>query len=353
MAYLTEKVLRISPYTPGEQPPDGERLIKLNTNENPYPPSPEVLASIRQGRHEDLRLYPDPDSSRLRDAIAAWTGVQSEQVFCANGSDEALAFCYQAFFSPGRPLLFADVTYSFYQVFAQLYDVAYQTVPLDEDWQVDMGGYLRENAGIIIANPNAPTGVLMAPEAIERLLQHNLGQAVVIVDEAYIAFGGQSVLPLVGRYPNLLVVRTFSKSHSLAGQRVGFCVGSAELIDGLNRVKNCFNSYTLDRIASASAIAAIQSDEYYVGTAAKIMATRDWFVDRMRGRGFVIPESKANFVFMHHPEAAATDLLSHLRRNGILVRHFDQPRVHGHLRVTIGTDPDMAALAECIESYLG
>jgi len=353
MAYLTEKILKIEPYKPGEQPPDGVRLIKLNTNENPYPPSPEVLESIREQSHEDLRLYPDPESTALRETLASWLGVTSEQVFCANGSDEALAFCYQAFFSPDRPLLFPDVTYSFYRVFADLYDVAYETVPLADDLNIDVDGYLRDNTGIIIANPNAPTGVHLPLDQIERLAEYNLDRAVVIVDEAYVAFGGQSAVPLIEQYPNILVVRTFSKSHSLAGQRVGYAVGSVELIDGLNRVKNCFNSYTIDRIAAQSAIAAIKSDAYYTDVATRIMATRAWFTQRMRSIGFEIPESSANFVFMRHLAYSGVELLTHLRSHGILVRHFDQPRTRDYLRVTIGTDDDMTTLAECLESLIG
>ncbi|QGW22166.1 histidinol-phosphate transaminase [Stutzerimonas degradans] len=330
------------PYVPGEQP-KLSKLVKLNTNENPYGPSPRAIAAMRAEVGDELRLYPDPNGERLKQAVADYYGVQSNQVFVGNGSDEVLAHAFHGLFQHGRPLLFPDVTYSFYPVYCGLYGIAYETIALDEQFRIDVADYARPNGGIIFPNPNAPTGCLLPLDAIERLLQFNR-DSVVLVDEAYVDFGGHSAIALIGRYPNLLVTQTLSKSRSLAGLRVGLAVGHPELIEALERIKNSFNSYPLDRIAIAGAAAAFEDRAYFEQTCQQVIASREQVVAAMTALGFEVLPSSANFIFARHPLHDAGGLAAGLREQGVIVRHFRQPRIEQFLRITIGTPEQNQAL---------
>lgn len=345
--YWSKVVHKLTPYTPGEQP-KMTRLIKLNTNENPYPPSPQVLAAIQAAANADLRLYPDPGSDRLREVIAGYHGLQADQVFVGNSSDEVLAHVFQALLKHEQPLLFPDISYSFYPVYCGLYEIDYRTVALDADYRLDVADYAQPNGGIIFPNPNAPTGCLLGLQQIERLLQSNR-DSVVVIDEAYIDFGGDTAITLVNRYPNLLVVQTLSKSRSLAGLRVGFAVGHADLIAGLNRVKNSFNSYPLDRLAVAGAIAAFEDQASFAQNCQAIMATRERLTDSLAHLGFEVLPSAANFIFARHPDFDAQQLAQGLRSSGIIVRHFKLPRIDNFLRISIGTDAESSALVSALE----
>jgi histidinol-phosphate aminotransferase len=340
----------LEPYEPGEQP-KGCQLIKLNTNENPYPPSPKVLEAIQEAPFPSLRLYPDPDCTELCAAIAEFYGLTTEQIFVGNGSDEVLAFCFPAFFDSQKPILFADITYSFYPVYAKMFQVDYRTVPLKSDFTMPVEAFGGENGGVIIANPNAPTGAALARNEIERILQTNRDR-VVIVDEAYVDFGAESAVQLIDRYENLLVVQTFSKSRSLAGMRIGFALGNKNLIGALNCVKNSINSYTLDRLAIAAGTAAIKDRAYFEETCRKIITTRQRTTAELRGLGFDVIESKTNFVFAAHSCVPAEELFSNLRTHGILVRYFNKPRIDDRLRISIGTDEDMDALITALHTIL-
>lgn len=330
------------PYVPGEQP-KLSKLVKLNTNENPYGPSPRAIAAMRAEVGDELRLYPDPNGERLKQAVADYYGVQSNQVFVGNGSDEVLAHAFHGLFQHGRPLLFPDVTYSFYPVYCGLYGIAYETIALDEQFRIDVADYARPNGGIIFPNPNAPTGCLLPLDAIERLLQFNR-DSVVLVDEAYVDFGGHSAIALIGRYPNLLVTQTLSKSRSLAGLRVGLAVGHPELIEALERIKNSFNSYPLDRIAIAGAAAAFEDRAYFEQTCQQVIASREQVVAAMTALGFEVLPSSANFIFARHSQHDAGGLAAGLREQGVIVRHFRQPRIEQFLRITIGTPEQNQAL---------
>lgn len=349
MEFLSERAKRLTPYTAGEQPKDA-RYIKLNTNENPYPPTPELSGAIREAA-AGLPLYPDPDASALRAAIAKAENIGPDCVFCGNGSDEVLSLTFCAFFDAGLPLLFPDITYSFYPVFAGFYGIPVQTVPLNRDFEIDVADYFRPAGGVIFPNPNAPTGIFLDPGEIRRLLEYHAGK-VVAVDEAYIAFGGRSVAGLIRRYPNLLVIRTFSKSHSLAGLRVGYALGQPHLVAGLNRVKNSFNSYPVDRIAAAAAAAAVSDAAYYAGIDGKIAETRGRFSRGLEKLGFTVLPSKANFVFASHPRVPGATLFAKLRENGILVRWFNQPRIRNFLRISIGTDENMEHVLNVLKNFV-
>ena len=340
----------LTPYTPGEQPRD-RQFIKLNTNENPYPPSPKALEAIRAAAGEGLRLYPDPEATSLRETLAASYGLKPEQVFVGNGSDEVLAFCFQAFFDPERPILFPDVTYGFYPVFAALFGLPYRQVPLDENFALPLEQFMGGNGGVVIANPNAPTGRDISLGDVRALAAGN-PEAVVLVDEAYVDFGAQSAVPLVGEYPNLVVVQTMSKSRSLAGLRVGYALGDEDLIAALNCLKNSLNSYTLDRLALAGAAGALRDPEYLRTVTMEIASTRDRTADRLRRMGFQVTDSAANFLFATHPEASAKALLDGLREKGILVRWWDDPRIRDYLRITVGTDEEMDALCQALSELL-
>jgi histidinol-phosphate aminotransferase len=345
--YWSEVVRQLEPYVPGEQPQiDG--LIKLNTNESPYPPSPRVHEILNAEACDRLRLYPDPNSRKLKNTLANYYRVNPEQIFVGNGSDEVLALVFMAFFQQGKPLLFPDITYSFYKVYCRLFGIDAQTVPLRDDYTIDFNDYPADNGGIIFPNPNAPTSIGKPLADIEVLLQRNR-HSVVVVDEAYVDFGGETAVALVERYPNLLVVQTLSKSRALAGLRVGFAVGNVELIEGLDRVKNSFNSYPLDRLAEAAAVVALEDDDYFLQSCARVMATREWTVAQLQQLGYRVLPSQANFVFAQ-PPGDAVDVMARLRAQKILVRHFNAPRVRDFLRITIGTDSEMEALINVLRA---
>lgn len=349
--YWSEVVRRLTPYVPGEQP-KLTNLVKLNTNENPYGPSPRVLEALRLEAADTLRLYPDPNSERLREAIAARHGVTADEVFVGNGSDEVLAHAFLALLKHDAPILFPDVTYSFYPVYCGLYEIEYREIPLTGSFEIRVDDYFQPNGGIIFPNPNAPTGRYLALAEIERLLAANT-DSVVVVDEAYIDFGGESAVALVKNHPQLLVVHTLSKSHSLAGLRVGYAIGQAELIEALVRVKDSFNSYPLDRFAQAGAAASIADREYFEQTRRRVMATREKLVAELAALGFEVLPSLANFVFARHPRKDGAELAQALRERSIIVRHFRKPaRIAQFLRITVGTDEQCAALIGALKAIL-
>lgn len=349
--YWSENIRNLEPYVPGEQPKD-RKFIKLNTNENPYPPSPKVLEALKNYRYEDLRLYPDPNTEELREVAAGYYKISKDQVFVGNGSDEVLAFSFMAFFNAmSKPVVFPDITYSFYEVYCKILRINFITVELEEDFSIPVEGFPQDNGGIIISNPNAPTSVYLDKDRIIALLERNK-DSVVIIDEAYIDFGGESSIDLINRYPNLLVIQTLSKSRSLAGLRVGFAFGNRGLIEGLNVVKNSLNSYTLDRLALTCAIEAIRDREYFEDTRNKIIKTRGMTMETLINLGFKVLPSKANFIFVSHPIVTAGVLFRRLREEGILVRYFNKPRIDNFLRISIGTDEEMRALTNAIERIL-
>ncbi|UXD86420.1 histidinol-phosphate transaminase [Thalassolituus hydrocarboniclasticus] len=340
------------PYVPGEQP-KMTRLVKLNTNENPYGPSPKAIAAMQAEVNDDLRLYPDPNGDRLKQSVADYYGLSTAQVFVGNGSDEVLAHAFHGLFQHGKPLLFPDITYSFYPVYCGLYGIEPKQIPLDENFQINIADYTRdkagENSGIIFPNPNAPTGCLLPLAAIEQLLKQNT-DTVVLVDEAYIDFGGETAIALVNQYPNLLVTQTLSKSRSLAGLRVGIAVGHPDLIEALERIKNSFNSYPLDRMAIAGAAAAFDDREYFDDTCQRVINSRDTVVAGLEQLGFDVLPSAANFVFARHPQKDAGELAALLREQGIIVRHFKTPRIAQFLRITIGTDEQNRILLDALKA---
>ena len=341
-------VRELEPYVPGEQPQiDG--LIKLNTNESPYPPSPKVIDVINHDAIDRLRLYPDPNSKKLKNTIASYYNVTAEQVFVGNGSDEVLGLLFMAFFQQDKPLLFPDISYSFYPVYCKLFGITAQTIPLRDDYTIDFADYARANGGIIFPNPNAPTAIGKPLADIEALLQNNT-ESVVVVDEAYVDFGAETAIALVDKYPNLLVVQTLSKSRSLAGMRVGFAVGHKDLIDALDRVKNSFNSYPLDRLAEAATVVAFEDDAYFKSCRDKIIATRDWTVNELNKLGFKSLPSQANFVFTEPVGKNAAEVAQYLRDHKILVRYFNKPRINQFLRITIGTDEQMQAMITALKA---
>jgi histidinol-phosphate aminotransferase len=348
--YWSTLVGSLEPYVPGEQPKD-KKYIKLNTNENPYGPSPKVIEAIKKASNDDLRLYPDTACDELRSAIAAYYNLNKDQVFVGNGSDELLAFCFQAFFNPGKQILFPDITYSFYPVYARLYNIDYNPVPLDNEFNINVNGFCVENGGIIFPNPNAPTGICLNLDCIRDILAYNT-ESVVIVDEAYIDFGGESAIKLINEYPNLLVMQTLSKSRSLAGMRGGFALGNKDLLQALSRIKNSFNSYTLDRLAISGAIEAMKDKEYFDETRLKVMKTRDRISSELRNYGFIVTDSKANFIFISNTLYNAKDIFLELRKRGILVRHFSLPRIQEYLRVSIGSDEDMDNFLNAIKDII-
>jgi len=348
--YWSPLVHRLSPYVPGEQP-KMPNLVKLNTNENPYGPSPRALAAIAAAVNDGLRLYPDPTGMQLRQAVADYHGLTSAQVFVGNGSDEVLAHVFLGLFQHPAPLLFPDITYSFYPVYCGLYGIDYRTVPLTDDFELRVADYLQPNAGIIFANPNAPTGRLLPLAEIEWLLARNT-DSVVVVDEAYVDFGGDSAAALVDKYPHLLVVQTLSKSRSLAGLRVGFALGHPELIQALERVKDSFNSYPLDRLALVGGVAAMEDRAHFERTRQAVIASREVLCRELEQLGFRMPPSAANFIFATHPQRDAAELAAALRTRGIIVRHFRLPRIDQHLRITIGTPEQNAALVAALREIL-
>jgi histidinol-phosphate aminotransferase len=343
-------VNRLSPYVPGEQPKQ-VGLIKLNTNELPWPPSPRVAELVRQSSTDQLRRYPDPESQALCEAFARQQSIKREQVFVGNGSDEVLAHSFQALFQPGRPVLFPDITYSFYPVYCDLYGLSSQRPELAADYAIDLRCYERDNGGIIFPNPNAPTGVAVPLAHIEQLLEVNR-DSVVVVDEAYIDFGGESAVPLITDWPNLLVVQTLSKSRGLAGLRVGAAFGDEGLIEGLRRVKNSFNSYPLDRLAEIAAVAALEDETWFRASCEKLIALRDTLANSLGELGFEVLPSAANFLFVRHAQRDAAQLAVDLRANNILVRHFAQPRIDQFLRISVGTKQECDALVTVLQELL-
>ncbi len=348
----------LTPYVPGEQP-KLDNLVKLNTNEHPYGPSPRALEAIRAATGDSLRLYPDPNADALKAALAKRHGVQPQQIFVGNGSDEVLAHAFMALLKHDRALWFPDITYSFYPVYCGLYGVAHRSIPLAEDFTIRVEDYLpqagqadAERPGaIIFPNPNAPTGRLLALAEVERIVAAN-PDVVVLVDEAYVDFGGESAIALIDRHPNLLVTHTFSKSRSLAGLRVGYAVGHADLIEGLERVKNSFNSYPLDRLAIAGAVASVEDEAFFQESCRKVIATRDKLVADMQALGFEVLPSAANFIFARHPQRDGAELTAELRRRAIIVRHFKAPRIDQFMRITVGTDAQCATLVQALREIL-
>jgi histidinol-phosphate aminotransferase len=340
----------LSPYAPGEQP-QAPGLVKLNTNECPFPPSPKAVEAIRAAADESLRLYPDPQSTRLRGALADYHKVAPDQVFVGNGSDEVLAHAFAALLKQTAPLRFPDVTYSFYPVYCRLLGIDWEMVPLDAEMRVCVDDYLERDGPLIIANPNAPTGVALPRAEIARLARGR-GESAVVIDEAYVDFGAETAIPLIGEHPNLLVVQTMSKSRALAGLRVGYAIGDAELIEALTRVKDSFNSYPLGRLAEAGAIAALEDESYFQKTRAALMRNRVTLTAELTRLGFEVLPSSANFVFARHPDHAGQALATALRERGVLVRHFDAPRISAFLRITVGSETELGRLTEALGEIL-
>ena len=348
--YWTDIVNQLDPYVPGEQPQD-QQYVKLNTNENPYPPSPRVVAALEAYDKQRLKLYPDPESRLLRESLAKRYAVNAENVFVGNGSDEVLAHAFQAFFKQDKALLYPNISYSFYPVYCGLYQIDYQAIPLRADFSINVDDYSIDNGGIIIANPNAPTGRVLELSDIEKLCQRS-SSSVVIIDEAYIDFGGDSAIPLTKQYDNLLIVQTFSKARSLAGLRLGFAIGHPELIEGLNRIKNSFNSYPIDSLAQAAAVASIEDDDYFQQGCQKIIRTRENLTQQLIELGFNVLPSAANFIFVEHKSQPAEALYLALKKEGVLVRYFNKPLINNFLRITIGTDDEANTLIEKLKSLL-
>lgn len=341
-----DKIRRVVPYTPGEQP-QKSRMIKLNTNENPYPPCAKVEEILKTYDADKLRLYPDPTMKKLTDALAAYHGVEKDMVFAGVGSDDVLAMAFMTFFANGKPILFPDITYSFYSVWADLFGIRYRQPRLDGDFKIQKEDYYPQNGGVILPNPNAPTSLYAPLSDIEDILRHN-EDVIVVIDEAYIDFGGESALRLVSEYENLLVVRTYSKSRSMAGMRIGYAIGSPTLIRALNDVKYSFNSYTLNALSIEAGTAALADEEYFQERIAQIKRTRAWTVQQLLKLGFEFPEPAANFIFARHPKYRAEDIQNALRDRDIYVRHFNGLRIQDYLRITIGTDDEMQELVDVL-----
>lgn len=351
MSNWEEYVRTVEPYVPGEQPNQPD-MIKLNTNENPYPPAPGVVEALKNFDTDKLRLYPEPTCKVLVDAIADYYGIRSSQVFTGVGSDDVLAMIFMTFFNSKKPILFPDITYSFYDVWADMLRIPYEVQPLDENLHIRKEDYYRDNGGVIFPNPNAPTGVLQSLEDIEDIIKHNQ-DVIVIVDEAYIDFGGRSALPFIEKYDNVVIVQTFSKSRSMAGVRIGYAMANEKLIRYLNDVKYSFNSYTMNAPAIALGVPAVKDREYFEKTVQHVIATRERVKVELKALGFVFEDSMSNFLFVTHPEISMVQLFADLRKEGIIVRHFDKPeRIREYLRITIGTDAQMDTLLSFLREYL-
>ena len=353
MQFWSPEVRELEPYVPGEQPKI-QNLLKLNTNENPYPPSPNVVAAVQAvlaNQADALRLYPDPDASVLKQAIAKQQQVDVSQVFVGNGSDEVLAHIFKAFFIQAEPILYPDISYSFYPVYSQFFGIQTQQMPLNDDFEINVADYQQPNGGIIIANPNAPTSIALGVAQIEQILQVNPNR-VVVIDEAYVDFGGESVVPLTKKYDNLLVVQTFSKSRSLAGGRLGYAIGSEGLIADLNKIRNSTNPYNVDSLTKAVGLACLEEQDYYDNNCKKIVATREYTAQELQKLGFEMPESRTNFLFARHPKLAGKQLYLDLKARGILVRHFDMPRILDYNRITIGTPEQMETLLKTLREMI-
>ncbi len=351
MSLWEKNVRKVIPYTPGEQP-DRSDIIKLNTNENPYPPAPGAARILRDMDAEALRKYPDPTAGALVTALSEYYHLPVEQIFVGVGSDDVLAMSFLTFFNGEKPILFPDITYSFYDVWAELYRIPYECQPLDDAFEIHTEDYLKPCGGIVIPNPNAPTGAEKELSELERIIAAN-PDVIVIIDEAYIDFGGESALSLIPKYDNLLVVQTFSKSRSLAGMRIGYAFGSEKLIKYLNDAKYSFNSYTMNTVTIAMGVEAVKDDVYFQETIQKVVATREWTKKELRRLGFVFQDSKSNFIFASHPVCPAKNLFEALKEHGIYVRYFAKPRIDNYLRISIGTDGEMKALIAFLEKYIG
>lgn len=345
-----DKLRQVEPYVAGEQPKI-VNMIKLNTNENPYGPSPKVKDALKSIDVDKLRLYPNSDATDLRKALADYYGLDEEQVFLGNGSDEVLALTFLTFFNGQEPVLFPDITYSFYPVYCDLYQMDYQLIKLDDDFKINVNDFNQPNSGIIFPNPNAPTGLLVDLDFIETVLKNN-PDSIVVVDEAYIDFGGMTCVPLINKYDNLVVTQTYSKSRSLAGIRLGIALGSKEAIKHLYDVKNSFNSYPIDYIAQQVCLASILDDQDTKTKCAKVIKTREMTKARLKELGFIVPDSYANFVFVKHPDIDGQKLFKALREVGIIVRHWNKDRIDQYLRISIGTDEEMGAMFDFLEEYL-
>ncbi|MBT0962660.1 histidinol-phosphate transaminase [Denitromonas iodatirespirans] len=348
--FWSDTARRLTPYVPGEQP-RMDKLVKLNTNESPYGPSPRAIEAIARAASEDLRRYPDPNSEALKAALARYHSVTPAQIFVGNGSDEVLAHAFMALLKHDAPLRYPDITYSFYPVYCGLFGIEAAPIPLTDALEIDPADYVGGAGPIIFPNPNAPTGRLLPIAAIEQILAAN-PDVPVVIDEAYIDYGGEAAIPLIDTHPNLLVTRTFSKSRALAGLRVGYAVGSAELVEGLERVKNSFNSYPLGRPAQAGAIASVEDEPHFRDSCARVIASREWLGRALTELGFEVLPSGANFVFARHPNHTGVALAAALRERAIIVRHFKLPRIDDYLRITVGTDEECAALVEALKELV-
>ena len=342
-------VRKVEPYVPGEQPK--RKVIKLNTNENPYPPSPRVQKVLDGFDAEELRLYPDPEAADLIEAIALEKGLSKDQIFVGVGSDDVLAMSFLTFFGSNKPILFPDITYSFYDVWADEFRIPYECQPLDENFRIVKEDYYGENGGVVFPNPNAPTGILMPLSEIEDIIQHNRN-VIVVVDEAYIDFGGESALPLIEKYDNLLVVQTFSKSRSMAGMRIGYAMGNEKLIKYINDVKYSFNSYTMNQTALALGVEAIKDKAYFEETRQCVIATREWTKQELTKLGFSFGDSMSNFIFATHERVPAKELFEALKKEHIFVRYFSKERISNYLRISIGTKEEMEELIRFLKNYL-
>ena len=347
----TDNIRKVTPYVPGEQPQVTGDLIKLNTNENPYPPSPKVRAAVEALPIDRMRLYPDTTAGPLAKALANYHGIGEDQIFVGVGSDDVLATCFLTFFAGTKPVLFPDITYSFYDVWAELYRIPYELIPLNADFRINAADYKRENGGIVIANPNAPTSIGEPASFIEEILQANT-DSIVIVDEAYVDFGGETVLPLLKEYKNLVITRTFSKSRSFAGMRIGYAMADAKLIRALNNVKFSINSYTMNCTAIAYGTAAVDDEPYFRSMIAKITATRDRTASELTSLGFTCMPSQTNFLFVTHQNVPAEAIFTYLKSKNIYVRYFKKPRIDNFLRITIGTDEQMDRMIAELRVFL-
>ncbi len=348
--FLNDRMSRMTPYVSGEQPQD-KKYIKLNTNENPYPPSPEVAEAVNAEAVARLKLYPDIQAKKLREKIAKLNGVELENVILSNGSDEALMFAFMAFCDEEKQAVFADITYSFYDVWANMLGVPFETKPLNEDFTINTDDYINCGKNIFIANPNAPTGIALSVEEIEKIVASN-PDYVVVVDEAYADFSGITCVPLIKKYDNILIIQTFSKSHSMAGARLGFAIGSKALIDDMDRVRNSTNPYNVDYLTMCAGAAAIDSNDYYVENCRKIIETRTYAENRLREMGFDVTESKTNFVFAKSDKIGGFELYKELKNRGVLVRNFAKPRIADYNRITIGTFEETKTMLDTIEAIL-
>lgn len=350
MRFWSPEVRELEPYVPGEQPKI-QNLLKLNTNENPYPPSPKVVEAVQAvltHQADALRLYPDPDATALKHAIAKQQNIEVSQVFVGNGSDEVLAHIFKAFFLQDEPILYPDITYSFYPVYSQFFGTKTKEIPLNDNFEIEVKDYVQPNGGVIITNPNAPTSIALGLPEIEQILKANPDR-VVVIDEAYVDFGAESAVSLVNRYENLVVCQTTSKSRSLAGLRVGFAIAQSHLIAALEAVKNSFNSYPIDRFAIAAAVASFEDQTYFEEQCQKVISSREKLVDELTALGFKVLPSKANFIFASHPSHDAGQLAQQLREQGIIVRYFNKPRINQFLRITVGTDEQNERLVKTLK----